>query len=107
MLRLRSTSPVHFASGPAELLRWMAYWVASRAVNLGRLLREHWHGRLRPALAARREALTARARAALGSSSRTPTSLEPYPSLAVAVRERVAQRGSRYRGNASGISATT
>ncbi len=101
MLRFRSTSPVHFASGPTDLLRWMGYWVASRAVNLGRMLRERWHGRLRPALAVRRESLTTQARVALDSSGRAPASLEPYTSLAVAVRERVAQRGSP-----SGISAT-
>lgn len=107
MLRFRSTSPVHFASGPIDMLRWMAYWMASRAVNLSRVLRERWHGQVRPALAVRREALAARVRTALGSSGRAPASLAPYSSLAVAVRERVAERGSRYRGNASGISATT
>lgn len=106
MLRFRSTSPVHFASGPIDMLRWMAYWVASRAVNLSRVLRQRWHGRVRPALAVR-EALAARVHTAPGASGHAPASLTPYSSLAAAVRERVAQRSSRYRGNASGISATT
>lgn len=79
----------------------MSYRTASRAVNLSRRLRERWHDRLRPALTVRRESLTTHARVALESSGRAPASLEPYTSLAVAVRERVAQRGSP-----SGISAT-
>lgn len=99
--RSKSSLPVHFAPGPAGTLRWMLYWLVSRSANLLRVLQEGWVDRLRPVLGARRR-LARRARIAL---ARSRTAAEPYPSLAAAVQE--AQRGSRYRGNASGISATT
>lgn len=98
MLRFRSTDPVHFAPGAAGMVRWMAYWLASRAANGSRALRERWHRRLRPALNERGHTLSARARTAFVND--TASRQQPYPSLSVAVRE--AQRGSR-----SGISATT
>lgn len=86
----------------------MAYWLASRAANLVRVLRERWREQYAPALATRWGALTSHARDLLTRSE--PTAAQPYSSLSVAVREAQREsryRESRYRGNASGISATT
>ena len=79
--------PVHFAPGPAGTLRWMTYWLGSRAQNAARALRARWSSEVRPALDAQRADLTTRARVALGRAESEGAGT-PYASLAAAVRDR-------------------
>ena len=85
--RSKSAKHVHFTPGLFGTLKWMGYWVTSRAGNIGRASRRHWRSEVRPALADQSEAVKGRVGSALhrsGDAVASPT----YESLADAVRHR-------------------
>ena len=85
--RSKSANHIHYTSGLLGTLKWMGYWVASRAGNIGRAFRRHWHSEVRPALADQSDAVRERVGTALhhsGDAVASPT----YDSLADAVRQR-------------------
>lgn len=78
---------IHFTSGLTGWLRWLGYWMVSRAANGVRALHRLWHTRLQPLLSQHYQELTQRASTAL---NRTRGDQHPalYRSLAEAVRQR-------------------